>query len=60
MANRTTAEGKKIKTTYHVTRLGLRLTVKRGRKTVIGPDWKPKTFRTRDSAVRLARKLTGQ
>jgi hypothetical protein len=48
---------KNTKVLWRVTRVGVRFTVKAGRKPALGPDGKARLFRTRDSAVRLARHL---
>ena len=43
---------------WHVARAGVRFTVKKGRVSVRGKDGKPRTFRTRDAAARVARELS--
>lgn len=48
---------KRPKIRWRVARVGVRFTVKLGRKAALRPDGKARTFRTRDAAVRVARQL---
>lgn len=45
---------------WRVARVGVRFTVKRGRQTALDRDGKPRTFRTRDAAARVARQLNSR
>lgn len=42
---------------WRVARTGVRFTVKHGRQAALDRDGKPRTFRTRDAASRVARQL---
>ncbi len=44
---------------WRVGPFGFRFTVRKGRKAICGKDGKPRTFRTRDAAARVARELNG-
>lgn len=44
-------------TEWRIARLGVRYTVKRGRKAALKHDGTVRTFRTRDAANRAAREL---
>jgi hypothetical protein len=46
---------KKAAVKWHVARAGVRFTVKKGRKPLRDKDGRPRTFRTRDAAARVAR-----
>ena len=50
---------KKTTPAWRIARMGVRYTVKRGRKAALKRDGTVRTFRTRDAANRAARELNG-
>lgn len=50
---------KKSKPAWRIARMGVRYTVKLGRKAALKRDGTVRTFRTRDAANRVARQLNG-